>query len=310
MSSLWSAFDRIKNSKNRTPSPTSKKALSSLKSREKNKFCKALIERISVPVSEGESTQVHASMTLEAALILPMVMFFFLHIMGFIEMLRLHGKLSFALWECGNQLTVYAAMPGELEKNVPDIAISYLYAGNRIKSFLGKDYLNASPILQGSSGLNFLNSAYEENCIDIGVTYQVKPKITLFPFPYIRMVNRYYGRGWTGYDLREDTRFVYVTLYGEVWHATAECTHIYITIIEMNYSLVKRLRNESGERYSVCELCRDDEVVQNVYYTEQGNRYHHNRNCSALVRYISAISWQEQLPYRPCERCVKEEKTK
>lgn len=302
MSSLWSALYKKKPKINMMPSPTIRRVLKKIISRVKKD--KVLIERISVPISVGRDRSVRASMTVEAALLLPMVMFFFLHIMSSVEMLRFHGKLCFALWECGNQLTLYAAMPGELAEKVPDMAVSYLYVGNRVQNFLGKDYLDNSPVVLGGMGLNYLSSAYDEGCIDIGVTYQVKPPLTIFPFPYMRMANRYYGKAWTGYDIREVVRYVYVTLYGEVWHATAECTHIFITVQETQRGNIGRLRNANGRKYTSCELCGDEEAKEFVYYTPQGTRYHNTDQCSSLTRYISAIPWQEDLVYRPCSRCV------
>ena len=292
---------------NKTPSPTLKRVWFDPLSRKKKKPQKKLIEGISL-FSSLRRGKVLASMTVEAAVLLPLVMFFFLHIMGAIEMLRLHGKLSLALWECGNQLTVYSAMPGELEERIPDIAVSYLYVGNRVKAFLGKEYLENSPIVQGCRGLNYLSSSYEEDCIDIGVTYQVMPPISLFPFGYMRMVNRYYGRAWTGFDVEKELKYVYVTLYGAVWHETAECTHIFITIQDTDRNSIQWLRNVAGKKYTVCELCRDEETTETVYYTEQGTHYHNSRKCSSLTRYISAVLWQEDLPYRPCSRCVGEER--
>ncbi|MBQ7776377.1 MAG: hypothetical protein IJ379_10705 [Lachnospiraceae bacterium] len=243
-------------------------------------------------------------MTVEASILIPMVLFFFLHLMGFIEMLRLHGNLCFALWECGNQLAVYAAMPEEIVEEIPDMAVSYLFVGNRVKEFLGRDYLDASPIVQGSRGLNYLASEYAEECIDIGVTYQVKPKATLFPFPYMRMVNRYYGHAWTGYEIEPDLQYVYVTIYGEVWHVRADCSHIYIVVQETGKYDIVFQRNAEGRKYTACELCKEEKQGDKVYYTEQGERYHRSKDCSSLTRYIRAIIWQESIPYRPCSRCV------
>lgn len=301
-------FDKI-NIKNKTPSPTLKRAWFGPLSRKEKDRRRNFIEGISLLSSPCEHW-IGASMTVEAAVLLPLVMFFFLHIMGAVEMLRLHGKLCLALWECGNQLTMYSAMPGELEEKIPDIAISYLYVGNRVKAFLGKEYLDNSPIVHGGSGLNYLASSYEEDCIDIGVTYQVRPRISLFPFGYMRMVNRYYGRAWTGFDAGEELKYVYVTLYGEVWHETAECTHIFITVQETDRRNIRWLRNAAGKKYTACELCQNEEAMETVYYTEQGTRYHNSRECSSLTRYISAILWQEKMSYRPCSRCVGEEEGK
>ncbi len=305
MSSLWSAFSINCIINNITPSPTFKRP----DSRVKEDLVKALIERISVLATSSPRRNMKASMTVEAALLLPMVMFFLLHIMSSVEMLRLHGKLCFALWECGSQLGVYTALPGELAEEVPDIAVSYLYVGSRVRSFLGKDYLNNAPIVEGSAGLNYLSSSYEEDCIDIGVTYRVMPKLTLFPFPYMRLANRYYGRAWTGFDVQKKMKYVYVTLYGEVWHATAECTYIFITVQETDRADIKWLRNVNGGKYYACELCKDEEAKEIVYYTEQGTRYHNTDGCSSLTRYISAIPWEEELAYRPCSRCVGEKGT-
>ena len=300
MSSLWSYNTRQeKNNKIETPSPTLNRALSSPKSRV-IVLCESFMERISMLTSLLKKCGLGASMTVEAAI-------FFLHIMSLIEMLRLHGLLCFSLWECGNQLTVYSAIPSEVEEEIPNIAVSYLYVGNRVKTFLGKEYLDNSPIVWGSNGLNYLSAAYDEECVDIGVTYQVKPKITIFPFPYMRMANRYYGRAWTGYDVGQEVVYVYVTTYGEVWHSRADCTYIYIVVQETGRKNIDWLRNANGEKYTVCQLCKDEEAAELVYYTEQGNRYHNSKECSSLTRYIRAIVWQEKMSYRPCGRCVKEE---
>ena len=168
----------------RTPSPTFYTVLSDRISRV-YKLLKGFMERIFLPASLFSKRKVRGSMTVEATLLLPLVLFFFLHLMGFVEMLRLHGKIAFALWECGSQLTVYAAMPEEVAEAIPDIAVSYWYVKNRVEDFLGEDYLDNSPLVYGSKGLNYLASNYEEGCIDIGVTYQAAPPITCFPFPYI-----------------------------------------------------------------------------------------------------------------------------
>ena len=290
-----------------TPSPTFITVLSSRVSRV-YKWIVSCLERMSLLTSGNKRKTMEGSMTVEAAVLLPLVIFFFLHLMGVVEMLRLHGKLTLALWECGNQLTVYAAVPGEVETVLPDVAVSYLYVGQQVQHFLGVQYLENSPIVQGKAGLNYLSSEYEQECIDIGVTYQVKPPVTLFPFPYMRMVNRYYARAWTGYNPEEALHYVYVTLYGEVWHSKADCTHIYIVVQETDRDSIHSLRNEDGARYYACELCKEADMGEMVYYTEQGERYHRNKECSALTRYVSAVVWKESLPYEACSRCVGGEK--
>lgn len=302
MSSSWKELQKNKNGKS---SPTLHQVVINQISRE-IKSSNPTMKGISLFASLSGKLK-KGSMTVEAALLLPLLLFFFLHLMSVVEMLRLHSKVAFGLWESGNQLALYVAMPEEFSEKVPDIAVSYLYVKNRMESFLGREYLNTSPIVGGCNGMNYLNSSYDGDCIDIGVTYQVAPQISVFPFPYLRMVNRYYGKSWTGYENNPNVQFVYITIYGEVWHSRADCTHILLSIKETDWDTISYLRNEKGGKYYPCELCEEKEKGAVTYYTEQGDRYHRDRDCSSLVRYIRAILWTESISYRPCSRCVGED---
>ena len=291
-----------KNKINSKSSPTLHQVAINQISRE-IKTSKLSMKRISLFICHKKRS-LKGNMTVEASIILPLLLFFFLHLLGVVEMLRLHSKITFGLWECGNQLAIYTAMPEELGEKIPDVAVSYLYVKNRVESFLGREYLDTSPLVSGRHGINYLASNYDGNCIDIGVTYQVAPQFTVFLFPYLRMVNRYYGKDWTGYENNSDMRFVYITIYGEVWHSRADCTHIFISIRETDWNSIKNLRNANGGKYYPCELCEEKEMGKQTYYTEYGDRYHKDRNCSSLVRYIRAILWSDTLSYKPCSRCA------
>ena len=194
MSSLW-AEHTIKNNKNK-PSPANIKVLKKKPLSQIIKQMHLSIERISLLATRHKSSRLRASMTVEAALLLPLFLFFFLHLAGVMEMLRLHGKLEAALWNAGNQMVLYTDTFSEETEVLPDVSISYLPVNNLIQSFLGKAYLEASPLVYGSAGLNYLRSEYlnEEDCVDIVATYQVKPPLSIFPFRYRRMSNRYYAR--------------------------------------------------------------------------------------------------------------------
>lgn len=245
------------------------------------------------------------SMTVEAAVVVPLLLLFFLHLGSCMEMLRLHGRLEYALWQTGRELAVYAA--AEAGDDIPDTAVSYLYVNSRVQQILGREYLDNSPLVYGSLGLNYLASEYQEDeNINIILTYQVSPPITCFPFPYFRMTSRYYGRAWTGYAVGEDEEqivYVYVTEDGQVWHSRADCTYLKLSIYEAPSESVWTLRNAGGECYSACSRCGGQPKGDTVYLTQEGNRYHTVRDCPALQRRIHAVRWQENMPFRPCSRC-------
>ena len=245
-------------------------------------------------------------MTVEAALLLPLFLFFFLHLAGVMEMLRLHGKLEAALWNAGNQMVLYTDTFSEETEVLPDVSISYLPVNNLIQSFLGKAYLEASPLVYGSAGLNYLRSEYlnEEDCVDIVATYQVKPPLSIFPFRYRRMSNRYYARAWTGYDVSDSKiKYVYVTPRGEVWHSTPECSYIYHRVMVVWAGEVADRENVKGQRYESCAICNEGEMGPYVFVTEGGKKYHYDRNCTAIYKDIWAIPQGSAGDYRACPRC-------
>ncbi len=289
------------------PSPTNKKVVSDQKSRKKSTIPLCSVRGTSLFASFFQKRMVHGGMTVEASLVLPLFLFFFLHLMGSVEMIRLHGKLTLSLWDVGKQLMVYGAVADTVGLDLPDVGVSYLFVQNNMVNLLGSEYLDSSPLVYGKNGLNYLASEYDSETVDIQVTYQVRPKVTIFPFDYMRMVNRFLGKSWTGFDVSAEVpKYVYITLYGEVWHVTPDCSHILINVYSTSKGEIGALRNEHGGRYSLCELCEDREEHTVVYYTPQGDRYHRVRTCCALTRYVRAIVWQKNMSHRPCSRCVKE----
>lgn len=297
---LWVETKKLYTNHNFMPSPMCNSLLHEYKS-------KPCIERAYLPASRHVGRKLMGSMTVEAAVVVPLLLLFFLHLGSCMEMLRLHGRLEYALWQTGRELAVYAA--AEAASDVPDMAVSYLYVNNRVQQILGREYLDDSPLVYGSLGLNYLASEYQEDeNINIVLTYQVSPPITCFPFPYFRMTSRYYGRAWTGYAVGEEERqtvYVYVTEDGEVWHSRGDCSYLKLSIYEAPPESVWALRNADGERYRACSRCEGQPQGGTVYLTREGNRYHTARNCPSLQRRIHAVEWQENMPYRPCSRCSK-----
>lgn len=265
------------------------------------------IEEAYPPIShqDDRNTQIRGSMTVEAALVLPLLMLFFLHLGSCMEMLRLHGNLEYALWQTGRELATFAA--AESGEDIPDLAVSYLFVNGRVQQLLGREYLDDSPLVYGSLGLNYLASEYrEDEIINIILTYQVSPPITCFPFPYFRMTSRYYGRAWTGYAVdqgEERVRYVYVTEDGNVWHSRADCSYLKLHIYSAQSGNIWMLRNANGEYYRACSRCEGHPQGETVYLTQEGNRYHTVRDCPALLRRVHAVRWREGMSYRPCSRC-------
>ena len=256
------------------------------------------------------------SMTVEAAMIIPLFIFFFINLMSVMEMMRLHCNLELALWKNGKVMTVVGhAFESAQDENewiqvggtlLTDYAL-YL----EIVYELGEDYLDHSPLTYGKKGLNFLESSYMENdCIDIKLTYQVSPDFNVPGFPLVRLANRYYARAWTGYCVSEEEEeqakeYVYVTMYGQVFHVKLDCGYLNRTIEAVQVSGLGNMRNNAGEQYTICEYCGKFSSQDTVYITPTGGKYHFTVSCPSLKRTISILERTEaEENYRPCSRCV------
>ena len=114
---------------------------------------------------------------------------------------------------------------------------------------------------------------------------------------------RYYSEAET--DNAEDNRIVFVTKTGEVYHTSNICSHISLSVREVDYTLVNSLRNKGGAKYYPCEYCAKGDLTGMVYITDEGNRIHKDKNCSGIKRSVNTMKKAdaEAAGYRPCTRC-------
>lgn len=295
---------------------------------------------------------ISGSMTVEASMVLPLFLIFFINLSSSIEMIRLHSNISMALWNIGDDLTIYGALATEdmrglevtghkadgeestwndsseesstelsTEENtvgrmiiqeVGDLAVSYTYIKNRIIDYLGEDYLEKSPLINGADSLQFFDSEIftANDTTVITVTYQVSPIFDLGDNFSMRMSNSYYSHLWNGYDVcgidsnEGNEIFVYVTQDSEVYHTAVTCTYLRLSVRITEYSNLHNERNNNGGRYYPCFFCTHSSHSSIVYLCDYGSKYHYSRNCLALRRDFSIVSLSSvEETHRPCSRC-------
>ena len=274
-----------------------------------------------------------AGMTVEASVVFPLFLFFFLNLGCVIEMIRLHGNLQLALWQIGSRLSVYgyAVDSGEEPqseqvpqngeqrdewwKDLAGMAFSATFVKDQIIRSAGRSYLDQSPLTKGAEELQLWESRIfgPEDASSIVVTYSVSPWSRLISFGDFRMSNRYYSHIWNGYQLSdsgtenslEDSETVYVAETGKVYHLTQDCTYLMLSVRPVSAAEVDGERNQNGGKYHPCERCARGTVPGVYYITSDGNRYHFDRGCSGLKRTVNAIILNQAVEsgYMPCSRC-------
>ncbi len=261
------------------------------------------------------------SMTVEAAFVLPLFIFFFVNIMMLFNITEIQSELEGALHQAGNELSIRAfdlkfgesALGGGGSEGLEAIAGAggVRLARQDMKRSLG-ERIDKSIVSGGFDGISLLQSKVllTGDTIDLVLDYKVHPLIPVIGFREIPIEGRYFGHAWTGYDISggldaedEGEEMVYVTEYGEVYHRDIDCVHLSVKITSVDYRQLKDLRNKSGAKYYPCEYCGGQVGAGSVFITDYGNRYHSSASCKGLTRKIYTIPISEVGTRRPCSAC-------
>ena len=281
------------------------------------------------------------SMTVEAAVVLPLFLFFFINLSSSLDMIMLHSDLQYSLHNAGNELCLYGSLlteemkglgatghtgaaeghsddgaaegtPSDSVLDVEGIALSYTYVKYRMAGELGEEYLSGSPLRNGSLSLNFLGSSIGEDSdfVDIKLSYAVKTPLDSIGMPVMYMAGRFYGHLWNGYEISgsdeslDQERIVYITADSEVYHITPACTHLKLSVRGLDPADLDNERNGSGGRYYPCTVCAHGDVPDTIYVCSEGDRYHYDFDCYTLTRNYSPVPLSEvEDSHRPCSRC-------
>lgn len=253
--------------------------------------------------SEGapRCTRISAVMTLEAAIIMPLLTFFFITILFFFRVMQGELAVQNSLDVTARQLAVYYA--NEDNRTAGIVAAKGLFAKEM------SDYKEVSGyITGGSTGVSLLGSKFAGEEVSLRASYTVKLPLCVFWVCDFDMEQRADCRKWSGWKEtageESGDQWVYITQNGTVYHMTKSCTHLKLSIRSVAYGTVSTLRNENGGKYSRCELCVPKNLTTGqVYITNQGDRYHSDLNCSGLRRTILMVRLSEVGNRRKCSRC-------
>lgn len=256
------------------------------------------------------------SMTLEAALALPLFLFAVLNILFAVNIIGTQSRVNAALHQTGNKMAFAGYACHGAGDKLPDklvgVALTEGYARGQVVDYVGRSYLEKSCVVGGAGGISFVGSSVmgEGDIIDLRLSYRVRPLINLMGFKGFFVCQRYYGKAWTGYDAagsvsdvnREDP-MVYITKTGTVYHLDRNCTYLNPRVEAVSVDGAEHRRNASGSRYGSCGSCSSSATGREVYITYYGNHYHENLNCPGLKRTIYTVPLSEADARGRCSKC-------
>lgn len=266
---------------------------------------KAAYNSLSSDIQKRISLRLSAVATVEASLIIPVIIFLFVSIIWMVDLFYIHSEMGADLDSVGKEIVAYSypyAVAGndggesELANLAASVGRNEIYVKSRIKE---------PKILGNVSQVTTLMSSGSYDEIDIVLTYRVEPLLTIPGIKGVYLTNHFYSKayvGYTGNDAESDET-VYITRTGVVYHTSLNCRILKTTINKISMNAVEKSRNESGSKYYACEFCNFSNHNSEVYITPTGNRYHSSEKCFQLKTDIFEIPLSEAGGRGKCKYC-------
>jgi hypothetical protein len=220
-----------------------------------------------VGVFSFSGRSVCGSMTIEAALALPIFIFFMVSILYVLQIISAQAESYQELHQRGNEI----AMTAYQDRHRYSEGIVSLTETYHIKPLLlWQDFGNLRVVQEyyGYAWIGYDLGSREVESTEAGEEY------------------------------------VYITETGTVYHRTMSCSYLDLSVRSVLAGDVSSLRNSGGARYYQCELCSASETTV-LFITSYGTRYHSDVNCSGLKRTVETLLLREAVRrgYRACSRC-------
>lgn len=243
-----------------------------------------------------------ASVTVEAALTIPIFLFAVLSLVYLLEIQSLRTCMRSA---------VQSAAKTAAEDVVTLPAVNIIKLKSDIVNNIGSERVERSILSGGSSGIHcgktYMSILTGE--IHVNVEYKVKLPFPGFTNLTAKLKETMKIKGWNGYADRENDsdgdQIVYITENALVYHEDYQCTYLQLSVRFIPASELGTIHNDYGGRYHKCDKCVHGEAMAGVYVTNTGGKYHNSLNCSGLKRTVYAVKKSEAGVLGGCSRCTK-----
>ena len=239
------------------------------------------------------------SLTIEAAVVLPLFFIGMVALICVMDLQRIKTEVNVSLQESAKELGMYAFALGDGESPIGEVddVVCMAYAQGKLKG-------------DARVSLNTLRSSYDNHMVELWVTGTYQLPVSIIPIPRIPLQSRVRVHDWTGYGgegdgevAGEHEELVYVTPHQSVYHTSASCTHLDLSIMPTTTSQVGGQRNDNGGKYHECSSCIGNGYSGVIYITKTGDRYHASLQCHGLKRGIELVPKDTVGGLPQCLRC-------
>lgn len=276
--------------------------------------CRPPVKRV---LSSTSIQKLAASLTVEAAMVLPLFLFSMVILMMPMKILHQARQVQTALERTGEELSQYGYLWNYVkekggdypdgQKGLADQAgskASLLYVRKRMEEMVNFEKLES---------VSFARSAVMEDgeTVDLIMDYRMRLPFSVFRLRSVPMTARSCRRAWIGREGRAvsqsgEEELVYIGRSSTRYHKDKNCHYLYNDIRQVPFKEVGSLHNTFGRKYTACQRCghlvRED---SSVFIMPGGEKYHSDKNCSSIVSYVEAVPLSEVRHLGGCSYCTK-----
>lgn len=266
---------------------------------------------------------VSGALTLEAAMCLTLFVFASVCLILPMKVMNTERKIQAAMEMIGEDYSRYAYLQQSIEQGK---ALASVDIGNSAKEFsrylaagagviYAQEQISDRIDTQALEHANMLRSRImtDNEMIDLIFDYELR-----LPFPVLGMSvwkrsARCRRRAWVGMEGKDyrsegnqskvdgDMR-VYIGKDSTRYHKDRNCHYLSNRLTAVSKEQVKERRNESGRKYRSCSICGDCSAGI-VYILPNGESYHSEQNCRAIMAYVRTAKLSEVEHLGPCSYC-------
>lgn len=241
-----------------------------------------------------------ASLTVEAAVALPLFIGFMVFLLFYFRIMQTEITMEQAMMYTAR---VEAACVSESSDTVHPAKVQLHFLKSAKEENVPFEYIDG-----GKAGISFSKSNYEGSELILHASYRMTIPVGFFGTLRYPVEQEVSARKWTGYIPQEDDagkeKLVYVTKTGKAYHGSRDCAYLDLSIRTVSLEEVESSRNKNGSKYVRCGSCCKKKSGKTCYITDYGTCYHVSLECRGLKRTVYVISMDKVGKRHPCKKCT------
>ena len=249
-------------------------------------------------------------MTVEAALVLPLTLFFFLALLQPVTWLDRQRKVQTAMERIGEEISQYGILAESVETGDSGLpafctdAAAALWIRGRAGQYADHVTVKRADVYGENGEIEFVAEYQEEIPFFEAVLGKQTETVAVKRRSWIGIPGKLKGDGTSrDGDGDEQTEMVYVGAGIGRYHLFRDCHYI-----SNEYMTVTRSEAENGkvpgEKRTPCAVCgKKGDGSETVYITTAGEHYHCDKNCRSMMSYVREVPKGEAEHLGLCSYC-------